>query len=158
MPSHRAKPWRLDQQDPRHRRCTGHPTGFRLIPGHTKSVPVNRSSAVSYKTVQRVKCLFRYLKGFRYVLADSDKLGVATLGAITSSFILNCVKNPQSEPSHPVIKCKAGSMGGSRFDTLETYVNTGVLAEAVRFELTEDSHPRQFSRLLHSTALPSFRN
>ncbi len=30
------------------------------------------------------------------------------------------------------------------------------LAEAVRFELTEDSHPRQFSRLLHSTALPSF--
>ena len=31
------------------------------------------------------------------------------------------------------------------------------LAEAVRFELTEDSHPRQFSRLLHSTALPRFR-
>jgi hypothetical protein len=32
------------------------------------------------------------------------------------------------------------------------------LAEAVRFELTEDSHPRQFSRLLHSTTLPSFQN
>ena len=31
-----------------------------------------------------------------------------------------------------------------------------VLAEAVRFELTEDFHPRQFSRLVHSTALPSF--
>ncbi len=31
-----------------------------------------------------------------------------------------------------------------------------ILAEAVRFELTEDSHPRQFSRLVHSTALPSF--
>jgi hypothetical protein len=31
------------------------------------------------------------------------------------------------------------------------------LAEAVRFELTEDSHPRQFSRLLHSTALPRFQ-
>ena len=31
------------------------------------------------------------------------------------------------------------------------------MAEAVRFELTEDSHPRQFSRLLHSTALPRFR-
>ena len=30
------------------------------------------------------------------------------------------------------------------------------LAEAVRFELTEDFHPRQFSRLVHSTALPSF--
>ena len=30
------------------------------------------------------------------------------------------------------------------------------MAEAVRFELTEDSHPRQFSRLLHSTALPRF--
>lgn len=31
------------------------------------------------------------------------------------------------------------------------------MAEAVRFELTEDSHPRQFSRLLHSTALPRFQ-
>ena len=31
------------------------------------------------------------------------------------------------------------------------------LAEAVRFELTEDSHPRRFSRPVHSTALPSFR-
>ena len=30
------------------------------------------------------------------------------------------------------------------------------LAEAVRFELTEGVNPRQFSRLLHSTALPSF--
>ena len=30
------------------------------------------------------------------------------------------------------------------------------LAEAVRFELTEDFHPRQFSRLVHSTALPRF--
>jgi len=26
----------------------------------------------------------------------------------------------------------------------------------VRFELTEDFHPRQFSRLVHSTALPLF--
>ena len=43
-----------------------------------------------------------------------------------------------------------------------TFLNTFVvpidLAEAVRFELTEDSHPRQFSRLLHSTTLPSFQN
>ena len=31
------------------------------------------------------------------------------------------------------------------------------LAEEVRFELTEDFHPRQFSRLVHSTALPLFR-
>ena len=31
------------------------------------------------------------------------------------------------------------------------------LAEAVGFEPTEDSHPRQFSRLLHSTALPRFQ-
>ena len=30
------------------------------------------------------------------------------------------------------------------------------LAEAVRFELTEDSHPRRFSRPVHSTALPRF--
>ena len=30
------------------------------------------------------------------------------------------------------------------------------LAEAVRFELTEDFHPRQFSRLVHSTTLPRF--
>lgn len=30
------------------------------------------------------------------------------------------------------------------------------LAEGVRFELTEDLHPRQFSRLVHSTALPTF--
>ena len=30
------------------------------------------------------------------------------------------------------------------------------LAEEVRFELTEDFHPRQFSRLVHSTALPLF--
>jgi len=30
------------------------------------------------------------------------------------------------------------------------------LAEAVRFELTEGSHPRRFSRPVHSTALPSF--
>jgi hypothetical protein len=31
------------------------------------------------------------------------------------------------------------------------------MAEAVRFELTEVVKPRQFSRLVHSTALPSFR-
>ena len=31
-----------------------------------------------------------------------------------------------------------------------------MLAEAVRFELTEDFHPRQFSRLVHSTTLPRF--
>ncbi len=31
------------------------------------------------------------------------------------------------------------------------------MAEAVRFELTEDLHPRQFSRLMHSTTLPSLR-
>ena len=41
---------------------------------------------------------------------------------------------------------------------LNTYEMPIVLAEAVRFELTEDSHPRQFSRLLHSTTLPSFQN
>ena len=31
------------------------------------------------------------------------------------------------------------------------------LAEAVRFELTEGSHPRRFSRPVHSTALPPLR-
>ncbi len=40
--------------------------------------------------------------------------------------------------------------------------NAGVLppqakmAEAVRFELTEDLRPRRFSRPVHSTALPRF--
>jgi hypothetical protein len=32
-----------------------------------------------------------------------------------------------------------------------------LLAEAVRFELTEPVKVRQFSRLLHSTALPRFQ-
>ena len=32
------------------------------------------------------------------------------------------------------------------------------MAEAVRFELTEELPLRQFSRLLHSTALPRLRN
>jgi len=31
-----------------------------------------------------------------------------------------------------------------------------MVAEAVRFELTEGFHPRQFSRLVHSTTLPRF--
>jgi len=39
----------------------------------------------------------------------------------------------------------------------EGRMNEKYLAEAVRFELTEDSHPRRFSRPVHSTALPSFR-
>jgi hypothetical protein len=39
----------------------------------------------------------------------------------------------------------------------EGRMNKRGLAEAVRFELTEDSHPRRFSRPVHSTALPSFR-
>jgi hypothetical protein len=30
------------------------------------------------------------------------------------------------------------------------------MAEEVRFELTEDLHPRRFSRPVHSTALPLF--
>ena len=38
----------------------------------------------------------------------------------------------------------------------QTFVIPIVLAEEVRFELTEDFHPRQFSRLVHSTALPLF--
>lgn len=38
----------------------------------------------------------------------------------------------------------------------ETRMDTSFVAEGVRFELTEDFHPRQFSRLVHSTALPTF--
>ena len=44
---------------------------------------------------------------------------------------------------------------GGRTKLLSFFVSNP--AEAVRFELTEDSHPRQFSRLLHSTALPRFQ-
>jgi hypothetical protein len=40
---------------------------------------------------------------------------------------------------------------------LETRMDIDCLAEAVRFELTEDANPRRFSRPVHSTALPSFR-
>ena len=40
--------------------------------------------------------------------------------------------------------------------SLQTLVIPIDLAEEVRFELTEDFHPRQFSRLVHSTALPLF--
>ncbi len=50
-----------------------------------------------------------------------------------------------------------GMMMGKNKNSLETRMNAKYLAEAVRFELTEDSHPRQFSRLLHSTALPRFQ-
>lgn len=32
-----------------------------------------------------------------------------------------------------------------------------LMADGVRFELTEDANPRRFSRPLHSTALPSIR-
>ena len=40
--------------------------------------------------------------------------------------------------------------------SLQTLVIPIDMAEEVRFELTEDFHPRQFSRLVHSTALPLF--
>jgi hypothetical protein len=50
-----------------------------------------------------------------------------------------------------------GNDFGNKADGLpKTLVIPVDLAEAVRFELTEDFHPRQFSRLVHSTALPSF--
>jgi hypothetical protein len=55
----------------------------------------------------------------------------------------------------------AGTFAGTPIAGLGKQLGTmGVaavtLAEAVRFELTEVVKPRQFSRLLHSTALPSF--
>lgn len=43
-------------------------------------------------------------------------------------------------------------------DPIETRMNTNDLAEGVRFELTKALTPRQFSRLVHSTALPTFRS
>lgn len=46
--------------------------------------------------------------------------------------------------------------GNKALVLLQTFTKAIDLAEAVRFELTEDFHPRQFSRLVHSTALPSF--
>ena len=48
------------------------------------------------------------------------------------------------------------AFGNEDFELLHTLVKPINLAEEVRFELTEDFHPRQFSRLVHSTALPSF--
>jgi hypothetical protein len=49
-------------------------------------------------------------------------------------------------------------MGGERgFARVAGAVVHFKLAEAVRFELTEELPLRQFSRLLHSTALPRFR-
>ena len=48
-------------------------------------------------------------------------------------------------------------MMGRKEKSPEGRMNKRHLAEAVRFELTEDSHPRRFSRPVHSTALPSFR-
>jgi hypothetical protein len=46
--------------------------------------------------------------------------------------------------------------GNKAVVSLQTLVMPIDLAEEVRFELTEDFHPRQFSRLVHSTALPLF--
>ena len=40
--------------------------------------------------------------------------------------------------------------------TIKNCTNIDVLAEAVRFELTMGSHPRRFSRPVHSTTLPRF--
>jgi hypothetical protein len=48
------------------------------------------------------------------------------------------------------------AFGNEDFELLQTLVKPINLAEEVRFELTEDFHPRQFSRLVHSTALPLF--
>jgi hypothetical protein len=50
-----------------------------------------------------------------------------------------------------------GASGGvNLLKWLETRMDTREVAEAVRFELTEDANPRRFSRPVHSTALPSF--
>ena len=48
------------------------------------------------------------------------------------------------------------TFGNKGVVSLQTLVIPIDLAEEVRFELTEDFHPRQFSRLVHSTALPLF--
>ena len=57
---------------------------------------------------------------------------------------------------HEIEKASMGAMKKSSVDQNSAMRFDEGLAEAVRFELTEDFHPRQFSRLVHSTALPSF--
>ena len=59
---------------------------------------------------------------------------------------------PGAEDRAAALQAELGSELLSRLEKAVIQV-----AEAVRFELTEDSHPRQFSRLLHSTALPRFQ-
>lgn len=39
----------------------------------------------------------------------------------------------------------------------ETRMKSGCLAEAVRFELTEDSHPRQFSSMTYHSITTLYR-
>ena len=76
----------------------------------------------------------------------------------------------QNRPTHTLsldaeYQCKRKSppqdgfgntFGNKGVVSLQTLIKPLTLAEEVRFELTEDFHPRQFSRLVHSTALPLF--
>ena len=70
-------------------------------------------------------------------------------------------RKPESRPNHQKTKNHPQDGFGNAFGnkgvvSLQTLVIPIDLAEEVRFELTEDFHPRQFSRLVHSTALPLF--
>lgn len=72
--------------------------------------------------------------------------------------------NLKSAPRPPIVSLSPSTVcfrddgleDGWKTKRPEGRINKGYLAEAVRFELTEDSHPRRFSRLVHSTALPRF--
>ena len=81
-------------------------------------------------------------------------LGVASLGNDPSQCRgLDSTSNNESKPSEDLLVCLMVCRKRKR---LKRGVFTDGLAEAVRFELTEDFHPRQFSRLVHSTTLPRF--
>ena len=59
------------------------------------------------------------------------------------------------QKNHPKVVF-GNDFGNKAVVWLQTLVIPIDLAEEVRFELTKDFHPRQFSRLVHSTALPLF--
>ena len=75
--------------------------------------------------------------------------------AVNSKEFRGGISSKGNEKNHP--KVVFGNAFGNKAVVLpQTLVIPIDLAEEVRFELTEDFHPRQFSRLVHSTALPLF--
>ena len=84
------------------------------------------------------KCLFLLAEAVRFELTDGRPSPVFKTGAFNRSATLpnsnyNCFQDRCIKPLCQTSKCQTVSR----------------LAEAVRFELTEGSHPRRFSRPLH---------